>query len=588
MTGHRIVSLVSILIVSSAAGLQAQSNDLAWAVSQAPADALVVAGCRNIEGFWTNLKELSCQGDKMPDMLAAAEKALPASVDFKGAAVIILMPGQDHPDVVLMSRIKPGATLAGDKVEGAIVKTAVAAGSDTYVLRMDPWVAMSDNLASIKAISAATTRLKVTEAQKTALNSRTIWASVNTKALAAMAKAAIPKRPASDNAPGNGPDPAAIADWAVGLLNQISSLTVTADIKPDAAALTVGLEYAPDSQLALLAASGIPLAAAKAPLTTANSFLIAAWGRMDLAKAIGPMKTMIKPLFAAIVPASNAEARKAMDDMWAIYDEWAAALGNEFGFVMEPANVGEGMYRITETIAVKNPDTYRKLLAKTMPLSSTMTKAFAGMGSKGNPLLDMKVDFKPAAETIDGVVVDVSKTTMGLSSTDMAPGEKDAARKKMDAIYGPEGLTTRTAIIERTAVISMGGKEVMARAIKASKRQAPDIAANPKVAAALARVPKNSTLAGLVSLPTYAHFTLGTMMRMMTMAMGGQPAPNLPAPPALGDLVTFSLRMQGTTQCLDIQVPRSEIKDLTAVIEQMTGAVRGGGGPRPIPAPGQE
>lgn len=574
MTARRVLLSVVCLLISSAIGLNAQNKDLVWAVSQAPANALVVAGARNIEGLWANLKKLSCQGDNVPDLLSAMEMALPAGVDLKGAAVAILMPGQAHPDMVLMGRIKKGAVLNGEKIEGEIIKTAVAVGPATYMLKIDPWVVMSDNLAAVKAISAATSRLKLNEQQKNDLNGRSIWAWVNTKALTARAKAAIPKHPSSDKTPRQGPNTDMIADWAIGLLNQVNSLTMAVDINPEAASLTVGLDYAPESQLALIAASGMPIAPSKAGLAATDSFLLAGWGRMDWVKAIGPTRSILKPLLAAIIPASNKAACKSIDDLWAIYDEWAGTLGNEFAFVMEPAPVGEGTYRMTETIAVKNPDIYRKLLAKTIPLSANLTKAFASMGPMSGPSMDMTADYKPSAETIDGVAVDISKTKMAFSSPDMKPEEKEAAQKMMDSIYGPEGMTMRMALMGRTAIISMGGKETMVRAIKASKDQAPGLSANPKVLAALGRVPKDATFVGLISLPAYAHFTLGMITRMMA----GSGAPDAQPTPALGDLVTFSLRTQGTTQYLNLHVPQSEIKGLLETIERAHGGM---GGPRP-------
>ncbi|MEI6807215.1 MAG: hypothetical protein WCN95_00695 [bacterium] len=580
MTARRVLLSVVCLVLSSTIGLNAQNKDLAWAVSQAPADALVVAGARNIKELWTNLKELSCQGDKIPDLLAVMEMSLPAGVDLRGAAVAILMPGQVHPDMVLMGRMKSGAALEGEKIEGGIIKVAAALGSATYMLKMDPWVVMSDNLASVKAISTATARLKITEQQRTDLNSRSIWAWVNTKALTAKAKAAIPKTPPADDTAAGGPNPTMIADWAVGLLNQVNSLTVAADIKTDAALLTVGLDYAPDSQLALIAASGTPMVPAKAGLAATDSFLLAGWGRMDWIKAIGPTKSILKPLFAAVTPASNKVARKSIDDLWAIYDEWAGTIGNEFAFIMEPAPAGEGTYRMTQTIAVKNPDAYRKLLAKTIPLSANLTKAFSAMGPMGSPSMEMTADYKPGAETIDGVAVDISKTKMAFSSPDMGPEEKEEAQKMMESIYGPEGMTMRMALLGRTAIVSMGGKETMVRAIKASKNQVPGLLANPKVIAALDRVPKDASFAGLISLPAYAHFTFGMITRMMAGAgaPSGQPAP------VLGDLVTFSLRMQGTTQYFNLHVPQSEIKGLIKTIEQATGGM-GGGVKKGMPMP---
>lgn len=575
MTGRRILVSVAVVLISSAVGLNAQDKDLAWAVSQAPADSLVVAGVPNLQGLWDNLRELTGQGEKMPDLLAAAEKSIPAGVDLKGATVAILMavPGDKGPDVLVMSRLKADGTLNGEKLEGGIIKVAAEAnGSDVYVFKMLPWVAMSDSLDSLKAFVAATTRLKMTAQQKTDLTSRSMWAWVNTKALTVKAKAAMAKNRPSDGASTQGPNPAMLADWAVGLLSQTDSLTAALDAKPEAVSLAVGLEYAPGSQLGLLAASGMPVASYKTGLPATDRMLFACWGRMDWIKAIGPTKAVLRPLLDAIVPPSNAEARKSLDDLWAIYDEWAANLGNGISLVMEPAPDGEGMYRLAEVISVKNPDAYRKLIAKTMPLSANLTKAFSGLGPTRGPAMEIKTDYKPAAETIEGVVVDVNKTRMVFkTSPDMPPYEQEAAQKMLDSMYGPEGMTMRMAVIDRNVVASLGGKDAMAGAIKASKGQAPDLAGNPKVAAALARVPKDATFTGLISLPTYAHLTF-SMVQRMTAGAAANPQP----PPALGDLVTFSLRTRGATQYFDLNVPQSEIRGMIAVFDQLTAKMKGG------------
>lgn len=572
MNRLRIPATVAILVIWSAVGIHAQQQDVAWAVAQAPADSLFVAGTRDLGGLWTGLKDLTGKANQIPDIPALVAMQLPAGVDVRGAMAMVILPGTARPSVVIMSRMKPGATLAGEKLDGGAIKVTTGSGMDTYALKMDSWVAISDNLASIKAVSAAKSRVAVSAQQKTEINSRSMWAWVNTKALTAKIKASVPKDPAADKTSAQGPNPVMIADWATGLLDQIGSLTAALDVKPEATALSVGLEYVPNSQLALLAASGMPILTYKAGLPASDQVLIAGWGRVDWPKAVAPTKTMLKPLLDSIVPASNAGLRKTIDELWAIYGEWATALGSEVGFVIEPAPVGEGMYRLVETFAVNNPEAFRKLAAKAMPLSADLTKAFANLGPVpgGAPAVEVKVDHKPAAETIEGVPVDVVASKMVFkTSPEISPDEQEAAQKMMDSLYGPDGMTMRMAVVGRTAVINMGGKTAMAGAIRAAKDKAPDLSTNPKVAAALARVPKTASFAGVISLPTYAHFTFTMMQRMMAGAAAAGNKPSTPAGPAMGDLVTFSLRMQGATQYLDLNVPKSEIRGMLGIFERM-------------------
>lgn len=578
----RTLIYVAVLSISCAATVHAQDKDLAWAISQAPANAFVVAGSQNLQGLWNGFTDLTGQGQKIPDILAMAEQSFPVAIDAKGAAVVVLMPGGKR--VVVISRLKAGATLTGEKLAGGITKIAVAQRPDIYALQMTSWVAMSDNLETIKALSTAPARLAVTAQQKVDVNARSLWVWVNTKALADELKTALAKGQNPAATPAKGPDPVKMAEWAASILSQMNSLTASLDIKPQAASLTFGMDCVPGSQLALLSTSGMPISSFKTGLPATSQLLFAGWGRVDWIKAVGPTKAIFKTLFDGMIPASNVSAHQSVDELWAVYGEWAATLGNEVGFVMETAPAGEGVFRVTETIALKNPDTFRKLIAKTMPLSANLTKAVSGM----NPMLgaaaamEMKSDFKPAAETIEGVSVDVNTIKASFNTTTTSSDDQDAAKKMVDSIYGPEGMTTRMAVMGKTAVSSVGGKSAMAGAIRAAKGQDPDLAADPKVAAALARVPKNATFAGLISLPNYARMTISTMERAMMAMSGAQAAPPAAkAVPVLGDLVTFSVRSEDTTQLLDLYVPQSEIRGMIEIFEEM--AAKMGAGRQPAP-----
>ncbi|MEI6970468.1 MAG: hypothetical protein WCL44_03040 [bacterium] len=587
MNRMRILLVVAVVTVSSVVGLNAQQKDTAWAVSQAPADSLFVVGSRNFGSLWTNLKQWSGQGDKIPNFPAMMEMQMPQGIDLTGPVAIMMLSSGERTSIVVMSQMKPGAAISGDKVDGGITKVVSSFGTTSYALQMAPWVAMSDNQASLQAMSAAKTRLVVTAQQKNDINGRSVWAWVNTKALTAKLKASIPQDLQQTDVSPAEPNHAALANSAISLLNQVSSLTAALDVKPEAAALTVGLEYAPNSQLALLASAGLPIASYKAGLPATDQLLVAGWGRTDWVKMVAPTKAIIMPFMDTLIPASNADARKSLDAMWVIYAELAATLGNEAAFVMKPAPIGEGVYHLAETFAVKNPDAFRKTMAKAMPMSEELTKAISNLGPAGSatPQMDMKVDYKPSAETIDGVAVDVISTKI---TPAMSPDEQEAAQKMVESMYGPEGMTMRMAVVGRTAVVSMGGKNVMGGALKAAKGQTPDLAGNPKVAAALARVSKSATFAGVASLPAYAYFTINMVQRMV--AGAGNPTPSIQEP-AMGDLVTFSLRMQGNTQYFDLNVPQSEVLGVVGILEQMnagSGRTRPSGGRGPVqgaPAP---
>ena len=591
ITRHLLV-FGAMLLLSSPVGLRAQDKNLAWAVARAPADAFAVISTGNVQDLVNNTRKLTGRADNVPDLSAEMEKLLPAGIDVKGAAVMVIMQGKRHPDtVVLICRIKDGASLEGEPLEDGIVKSGVASGPDIYLLKMSPWAAISDNLAAVKAISASAARLKISPQQRADINDHSMWAWINTKALAAAVKSSLPENQSEVSRSARKPELTGVAAWFAAALDQVDSLTAVIDMKPEAASVAIGLEYTPGSQLSLLAASAMPIASYKAGLPVSDRILIAGWGRIDWLKAIGPAKSTFRPLLDAIVPASNVNARKSLDDLWAVYDEWAAAVGDELGFVLEPAPASEGMYRMTETISVKNPDTFRKLIVKTMPLSANLTKAFTDLG----PMRGMEVqeDYKPAAENIEGIPVDINKTRVVFSSSpDMSPDKREGSQKVLDALYGPEGLTMRMAVVGRTAVISMGGKAAMARAISSVQGKAPDLSDNPKVAAALSRVPKNASFAGLISLPNYAHFTISSMERMMaaTMPVGTMPPPL--KEPVSGDLVTLSAHAQASTQYFNLYVPQSEIRGMIEIFDQMPSRMgRGrrpanGGGTRKIsPAP---
>jgi len=584
MKAGNLLQVVAVFVLASSAFVQAQEKDLAWAVSQSPADAWVTISLQNLQQIQVNMKALAgiTEPGKL-DMLSEIGNSMPAAVDSMGSTVVIVT--GEKPQVAIISRLKAGATLAGEAAEGGILKVAARNGEPVYAIKMEPWVMMAEKIATLQAVSAAPARMIVTPKQKIDINTRSMWISVNTKTLAAKLKASLPQ----DTAAGGGmtipgmPDFAALGNWGVSTLNQIQSLVVAGDIKAEAASLTFNLDYAPGSQLAAMAGSAIPVASFKAGLPVSSQLILAGWTGMDWSKVIGPTRALCSPLLDAIIPASNAAAHKSMNDIWAMYDEWAKVLGTNVAMVMEPAPAGQGMYRLVETFTVKDADAFRKQMAKMMPLMTDLMKGFSSMSPMmpgANPAMKMEYSYKMNAETMEGLPVDLMKTTITFDTPAGTPPESQEQMKKMmDSMYGPEGMTMRIAIVDHTAVISMGGKETMSRAIKVARGQAPDLTTDAKVAAALARLPKNASFAALVSLPNYARMTMNMIQRSMAAAMGGNASASSPAkelPP--GDFVTITGKTLGQTQSIELRVPQSEIRGMISVFEE--------GKANMMPAPG--
>ncbi len=573
--------------------------DVAAAVALAPADACVVVAVSGMGEFEKNLKALAGPDANEMKLVEEIEKGLPAGAVDGAGPMILMIPGAETMAPVVLLRIKDAAAIQGEKAGAGIVAVkrqppappGAPAGFEmpertTYLLKKEPWVAVSDNLDALKAFMRAEKHLAVSDAQRDVLGRRTLWVTLNLKSLAGVAKKAIDeqqKQPPPAGAPVMPPVTMKVLGWLLDLADQAQGLTLAADVLPEGIRADVEVALADGSSLLQIAQAALPIENYKMGLPASDRIVMAGWGRIDWNKAMPPVKALTKGLFDLFAEGEPEATRKGMDALWNSYEKWTGVMGDKFGLVMLPSEPGKGMYHLAETFAVTDVDQYRKLYKDQMTASMDATKAImakmgAMPGMPGTPAMAMTmgIDYKEAAETIDGTPIDIMTMTVKAElGPDATPEAKAQIQSTLDAIYGPEGMVIRMAVVDKTGVVSIGGADIMARSLKAARGQAPDLAAGPKVADALKRIGGGVSGAGVVSLGEYMYMTMSMIDRMMSANMpkevldaaekdGAKPL----TPPPAGDLVTLASRLDGRTVRLKVDVPKSEVLGAVTVAKQ--------------------
>ena len=564
-------------------------QDLAWAVGQAPADACVVLTIAGAADLEKNLKALvGPDGDEL-DIVHELDEGLPTEgLDPAGPLVLIVPAALDETAPVLLVRIKDETAIKGEKAGAGILATKRSLGPEKgersgYVLKMGSWGAVADSPDAIKAILRAEKKVALSDAQRAAIAKRMVWVHLNPASLAAAGKRFFDK---AQKQMAEDPQAPKMPDATMNMLGALLTLAgdvtrfeATADVKPTGITADVEAEFDKASDLFALAQSGVPVKNYKAGLPRADGLILAVWAGMDWAKAIPPMKGLMKPIFDIIAEGEDEKTRKAIDSMWASYEKWGAVMGNHFAMVMEVPKPGAGLYQLAETFTIKDPDQYRKLLKEYMETSMDamdvmMSKFVAMPGVPQMPNVKGKTEYKEAAETVEGVPVDVWRITFDITLPPDAPPEAAKQLKAMlDTIYGPEGMTFRMALVGKTAIATMGDPGVMARTIKAVKGEAPDLSADPKVAAALKRIPQGEG-AALMSAANYMYLAMGMVDTMLTATLppevlaeaekaGIKPL----SPPPATDFITFS-GPEGEILRLHIEAPQSDIRAAASIVEQ--------------------
>ena len=562
----------------------AQEKDLAWAVSQAPADACLVATIRNVAEFETSLKALAGPDAEEMALVKSLEESLPPGVlDVGGPLVFIVRASEKGFPCIAMFRLKDEAKLNAQTVEGQILKVvpsptepAPPAGAPpVYVLKFWPWAALGSDLGAMKALASAPLRLAPSAADRAALGGHLIWIQANPKSLAAAARQAIARgQKRSEAAGGQVVPPVFIKtlQWATGLLDQMQSIVLAADVGPRRATARLDVALAEGASLLATAQAGLPVERFTGGLPAADGLVAAGWGRVDWAKALPPMKALLRPFFDILTEGGDAAARKNGDELWAAHERWAAVLGTDAAVLLEAEKPGKGLFRFVETFTVKDPAEYRRLVAQQTAASGelmqTATQSLFAM--PGLPRMKTEVQFKEAAEKIEGLPVDVVTLKMSAEARPGAPPEEAARAKAMlEAVYGPQGMVLRLACVDRLGVVVLGDAEDMARALRTARGQGPGLGANPHVAAAIGRLPESACVAGIVSIGSYVHMVMTSMERTIAQAMPAEvkaAAAGLKPldPPPLADLATFSLCLEGRSISVALEVPQSEVRAAVA------------------------
>lgn len=590
-------SLAGSLVLSAAS-----SAAEPWSVS-VPADAPAVVVVRSVADFDAGLKALVGPESEM-SVAAQLEQNLPAGAfDTSGPLLVVLVSGEKGPAPVTILQGKDPAKLEEARLPGiknlppgivAVRRPTPPIPPDApedfkrpappplYVLQLDRWGIVADSPAPLVAFQSAAERLAIGTAAGSRLPDHMVWVHLNPKSLKGTFAGLLQQMQAqaAREAPAGAP-PAAVnrvLEWYVSLLDQVASMDLMADLGAERAAGLVEAELVEGGPLVAAARAAQGVTGPPASLPASDSFLVAGWGRADWTKAAPPLKVLIKPLFDALGQGADEEVRKNLDELWATFDQWATVLDPSFAFVFEPAKPGQGIYRVTETVALADARKYSDLMAKWMPLAKDMMKGFMGQfgAVPGGPAMQMDMNYEPAAEEIAGVKIDRITFKVQMQPPKGAPPEAAEQMKKMvEILYGPEGMVVRMAVVNNLAVITMGDAGDMARAIGRARGQGGDFASHAAVADAVKRVPEGAVAQVLVSVPSYVHAMVRMSDRMMIEslpeALKGRAvleAPPLPKAPVLGDLTAGGIYLDGRTVRARVDVPASEVRTTMDISKQ--------------------
>jgi hypothetical protein len=576
----------------------ADEKGLAWAVGQTPADANLVVAVASLADLEKNLKAmLGPDADEVEMVGGLAESLPPAAFDTAGPLVFILPSGMEEPEAVALLRIKDAAAIKGDDAGAGIVEMEVsgeAAGKQgsVFVLALDGWALVAEHKAeAIKAVMRAEKKLRLSDAQQAFLAKHDVWIHLNVPALAGLARGAMQK--AQEQAAQQNPEAAKnmeaslkVMDWLLDVARDVTSLDVAGTVTADGIQAVVEGQFAEGSNLAAIAAAGAdaPLTSFKAGLPVTEDLVLAAWGAMDWQKATPPMKALIKPLIDLAAEGQDEATAKAIQDMWASYEKWGGIMGREIALVLELPDPGVGIYQLAETFEIKDPEAYRALMKEYMDASSAfmdvmMTKftfpgGMPGMGMQV-PHVQSEASFNEAAETVAGVPVDVMRIGFKVNLPEGAPPEAgDQIRKMLETLYGPNGMEFRMAIVGNKGVATMGGKEVMARAVQAVKGEAPDLATLPQVAAAIKEVPKGEGLM-LVSAANYMYMAMGMADKMMAqnfppeiLAEAEKAGHGPLAKPSADGLIRVTGTVEAAGIALTADVPASDLRAAVGLVKK--------------------
>jgi len=557
---------VTVLVgMLAAAASAAEEKDVVWAVSQTPDDACLILTLQSLGDMETALKGLVGGEEALSvQIVREREGQAPAGLlDAAGPAVVVIhMASGEEPQVVCLSRILDETKLGGEELENGVLK--VQHTRPFYAKKVGPWAACSSEVESVQWFAKAAKRATVTDADGKQIAAHSMWLRLDPKPFVA-------KMQEEMGNPSTGMSPMALKmiQWMSDMMGQVNDLTAWVDLKPEGAVADMALTLAEGSSLLGMAQACQAMEGHTLNLPASECLLLAGWGCVDAPKAVESYVSICKPLFNIFAEGQDEKVVQRLDAAWSFCEKMGGTLGNEGAFLLEGGQPGQGAIRIAEVFSLKDADAFRKMIPDQATMSNDLLKVMMGslanMGGSALPF-EMTMEYKAAAETIEGVPVDVicvKKEAADASSSDVMP-PMDAMEKM---IYGPDGMMSRLAVVDQTAVVVIGGAEAMGRTIKATRGQGTLLAADPKVTAAMGRMPKGACGGGLLSVSNVVYVVLSNVLHGAEQGMPPEvteAAKNegiMPFPaPALGDLVVMAVRVEGNTLHLTIDVPQSEVR----------------------------
>jgi hypothetical protein len=571
------------------------------AVSQVPADAAVVVTFRSPQAVVDGLNDSI--GPELASMAAVPLTLLPSGAFEMDGPVVFVLLMQERPLGVFLMCCKEPRLLKGETVDEDIIRMKVG-NTEFHVLKMGTHAALGD-LDAVRAYKKAKAQpLAVDQPMGDRIAENLIWLYVNAKPLAALAKPMIDgmKKGAEQKHPGQPPSSEVKAvQWLQDLLDQLKSAEVGYAVSGGRVLVRGRLTLAENAPLLAIAKAMKPIEAYEGALPQTDKFLMAAWANIDSGQATPQAKAFLRPVMdlvmeklgeaatapagapAAGAPNPMAALKQAIDEQWSLADEYGAVLGNRAAVLMEMPERGKPFYRFTETADLKDAAKYRVLAKKSAESTEKLLKALMGQASEGKaaPKMNMDFEYKPNAETIEGVAVDVMRFKFGMQPGPGVPPEAERIVNSInETLYGPEGLVMRMAVCDNRALAVTGDPEMMKRAIKGRRGQAGDLAKQPPIAAALARVPKGASLAALVSCPASAYAgdvlvdeaMLAALPPERREAMKRIPLPKI-KPPALSEPTVLSLVVDGQAIRLEMDMPMAEGTNSVPYLRHMYGRI---------------
>jgi hypothetical protein len=178
------------------------------------------------------------------------------------------------------------------------------------------------------------------------------------------------------------------------------------------------------------------------------------------------------------------------DQVFQAMEAFAGSLGPNVSFLSAPATAGMGVAADVTILDVKDPEEFHKSLAR-------LVAAWETLADQLN--LYMKFELSPDKAELSGVplTVYVPRFRFGI------PARHQEFRERLKAIYGPEGLVYRIAMVGDKAVISSGSDLTLMRQTIERLKKGEAAETSPALDRLQKQLPRDQQITIALSLPMY-------------------------------------------------------------------------------------